>query len=72
MPGSRAIFTGKSQRYQGIVTPLGAGLVEQARIRLALLVGRLPSQVSDGDTIEYLARGDKDARTYIAAKQRPT
>lgn len=68
--GRQSIFRGKDKlhgRLQGILTPLGMARFEAARVRLARLTGRKAKDVSDGDTIEYLARGEDETRVYLGA-----
>lgn len=68
----KSVFVGKVKgkefRRQGLLTPEGSGDFELARERLAKLVGWPPDSVSDGDTMEYLARGDKDTRAYLRSR----
>ena len=67
--GRRAIFPGKSSpgadRVQGVLSPVGSKAFEQARARLAAMTQREPEQVSDADTIEYLARGENATRKLL-------
>lgn len=67
--GRRAIFPGKmaagADRVQGVLSPIGSKAFEQARARLAKLTAREPEQVSDADTIEYLARGETATRRFL-------
>lgn len=62
-----SIFGGKvdGSRYQGVVSVAGSIRVEAMRDRLAKLAGRLPEQTSDGDVLEYLARGEKETQRII-------
>lgn len=55
----------KSDRVQGILTPVGTRRFEHARQRLARLAGRETELVSDGDVIEYLARGEVETRKIL-------
>lgn len=56
-------------RVQGGLTSAGASAFELARVELFQLVtkvtGRMPAGVSDGDTIEYLARGRRVTRAIL-------
>ncbi len=69
------IFEGKSpaDRVQGLLTAQGMGDFESARTDLARMASLRPGQVSDGDTIDFLARsyarGPKDPFYYIRARQ---
>ena len=67
--GHRSIFRDKKggDRLHGIVTKVGSAKFELHRARLALLASRTPDEVSDADTIEYLARGEADTRAYLKA-----
>jgi hypothetical protein len=60
---------GVGDRVQGNITPVGSSRFEQARKRLAKLADREVEQVSDGETIDYLARGH-DATVKFLEKQR--
>ena len=68
--GRRAIFRGKENgvRVQAIITKNGGRWFEEARKRLAKLVGAQAADVSDADTVEYLARGDENTRLYLDEK----
>lgn len=65
--GRPSIFRDKTggRRVQGYLTRTGAELFETARGRLARLAKRAPTQVSDADVQEYLARGDAATRRYL-------
>jgi hypothetical protein len=67
--GQPSIFGKKAggDRLQGNVTAIGSTAFEQARARLAKLVGWDVERVSDGDTIEFLARGETATRKYLIA-----
>lgn len=56
-------------RVNGILSHAGAVAFEQARKRLRELyreiVGHQPGSVSDGDCVEYLARGPDETRRYL-------
>jgi len=65
-----AIFRPKTKRYQGLVIPAAAEKFEAARAKLAALAGREPSEVSDGDTMEALARGWASAKREAEARKR--
>jgi hypothetical protein len=65
----------KDHRYQGWVTDIGRQRFEHARDHLADLAakylgGFAPASISDADVIEYLARGDADARRYLKAMRK--
>lgn len=65
--GRPTIFKGKKgDRYQGAVTPVGSRGFEAARKRLARLAGL--KTASDGDTIEYLARGHAASAKYLKTR----
>jgi hypothetical protein len=64
----RQIFRSKKPdgvRIQGWLTKEGAQLFEVGRRRLAKLAKLGADQVSDGDTAEFLARGEADTKRYI-------
>jgi hypothetical protein len=65
--GRESLFRGKTggDRVQGVLTPIGSGRFESARVRLARIAGREPERVSDADVIEYLARGEEDTRRVL-------
>ena len=65
--GRVVIFRDKvdGSRYQGVVTPVGAVAFEAARERLARLAKLKPTAVSDGDCIEFLARGEVETINYL-------
>lgn len=67
--GRASIFRNKSQRVQGLLTVRGSVRFEHARKRLAQLVDRDPEHVSDGDTAEFLARGEDETRRYLDGKR---
>lgn len=68
--GRRSIFRDKTGggRVQGELTAEGLLAFASARVRLAKLSGRELSQVSDADTIEFLARGRQETRRYMLAQ----
>ena len=80
MPNSFAIFTepdGRKKqeagdRIQGDITSEGSKHFELARKRLKWLyrqcMGATPPNVGDADTIEHLARGEANTRTYLRKK----
>lgn len=58
----------ESLRVQGELTPEGAVAFEKARSRVSRYLRRVTGRawsVSDGDTIEYLARGEEAAQKAI-------
>ena len=63
--GRASIFRDKVERVQGMITAVGAGQFEAARDRLSTLVKRHVGDVSDGDVIEFLARGEANTRAYL-------
>jgi hypothetical protein len=67
--GRASIFRDKEggDRVQGVITKDGSKAFEAARKRLALLARRPVTQVSDADTIEFLARGERSTERYLAA-----
>lgn len=56
------------RRVQGLLTREGTRLFKAARARVAGLWGKPQRIVSDGDVIEYLARGDDGTRVYLKEK----
>lgn len=66
--GRQSVFRGKKggQRIQGLVTRRGGECFEGARRDLARLTQREPTQISDADVIEFLARGTANTRDYLA------
>ena len=64
--GRPAIFRHKTVRLQGVVTKVGSVKFEHARRRLARLAGRDVDSTSDGDTFEFLARGEANTRRYLS------
>jgi hypothetical protein len=70
-PGRRSIFGDKDDgaRVQGMLTKKGGQAFEWKRQELAALyeriVGRSPGTVSDGDTIEFIARGEAETRKHL-------
>lgn len=72
--GRPSIFRGKTHDIHGLVTTVGSAAFEQARQELADLYaqvhGREFAAVSDGDTMEYLARGRAETRTYLEHAKR--
>jgi hypothetical protein len=68
LTGRASIFREKAggDRVQGLLTPIGSKRFEQARATLAKLAGRETEQISDADTIEFLARGEANTRSYLA------
>lgn len=70
--GQPSIFEDKSggDRVQGNISGRGSVAFEAARRRLAKLAGWEYERVSDGDTIEYLARGNNPTRIYLEIKSR--
>jgi hypothetical protein len=65
--GRRSIFRGKLRtlRVQGIMSRDGMRAFKAARRQLAKLAGVRIVDVSDADTIEFLARGAEDTRKYL-------
>jgi hypothetical protein len=65
--GRRSIFRGKEGgvRVQAIITKIGGQKFERARKRLAELAGWASKDVSDADTVEFLARGEAETMAYI-------
>lgn len=70
--GRDSIFREKigGDRYQGIVTKVGAAAFERARARLAKLAERDVAGISDADTIEYLARGEENTIAYLKGRSK--
>lgn len=73
---SGCLFGPKSSRtrFQGILSKKGGLALERARSRLWALYREVfgidPTRISDGDVVEYLARGDEDCRQELEAKAR--
>ncbi len=65
------VFKGKAteRKVQGIMTELGWRRFEVARRQLGAIymsvVGRELARVSDGDVVEFLARGEDETRRYL-------
>lgn len=69
--GRPSIFSpknGMGVRVQAL-TQWGSAEFEAARVRLAGIAKWEPTRVSDADTVEYLLRGERATKTYLAAKQ---
>jgi hypothetical protein len=68
--GRRAIFRGKEhgRRVQAIITKAGGKAFEERRKELAKLAGWKVADVSDADTVEYMARGPAATRAYLGVK----
>lgn len=68
-----SVFQGKDQdaRIQGLLTGRGMQFFEAARRRLHDLykrhTGREIENISDGDTAEYLARGEQNTIRHLQA-----
>jgi len=68
-----SIFPGKDPRtrIQGILTTTGGREFERQRRRLGALyteiTGLTIASVSDGDVVEFCARGDAATRAYLVA-----
>jgi hypothetical protein len=73
--GRASIFRGKENgvRVQGILTREGGKALEARRSELAKLcrkiLGHKPTNVSDADVIEYLARGETGTAAYLQAQK---
>jgi hypothetical protein len=68
--GQPAIFKNKTgDRVQGGLTPRGSIRFELARRRLAKLAGWDYEEVSDADTIEFLALGEALTKDYLAKQE---
>lgn len=61
--GPASIFHDKEAKIAGRVSKVGSGKFETARKQLAKLAG--VESASDGDTIEFLARGEEATRRYL-------
>ena len=55
-------------RVQGNLSRDAGEMFEDARLRLAVIVGRDPKGVSDGAVIEFLARGERNAKAFLKLK----
>jgi len=68
--GRASIFRNKKggDRVNGVLTARGSVRFELHRRQLARLVALDPEQVSDADVIEYMVRGEKETRAYLAEK----
>jgi hypothetical protein len=72
--GGRSLFEGKPKdsdhRVQGYLTDDGMTAFEAKRARLAGLLDLKPEQISDGDAIEALARGEMQTLRYLGRRRR--
>lgn len=75
--GRPSVFEGKdrsSKLVKGLMTPAGWLAFELARVDLgklyAAVMGSTIKGVSDGDTVEYLARGHRATKAYLRRKDR--
>ena len=66
-PGRPSIFSPKEEDIHGQVSRFGYARFNAARRALSNLTGRLV--VSDGDVIEYLARGHAETKRYLNIKE---
>jgi hypothetical protein len=68
--GRASVFRNKKggDRVQGTLTRRGSQRFAQARGALALMTERPVTTISDADVIEYLARGAKNTRAYLAGE----
>jgi len=62
-----SIFDNPIHRYQGNVSDIGRDKFEAARVRLAAMSGKPLIGISDGNVMEFLARGEKVTARIIAA-----
>lgn len=64
--GRPTIFVGpKTQHIHGSLTAEGSEAFERARAKLAAISKLPPAKVSDGNTVEFLARGERATRAYL-------
>lgn len=65
--GRPAIFRPKDRLHgiRAFMTADGEAALQVARVRLATLTGWDADEISVGDVVEYLARGEKDTRAYL-------
>ena len=65
--GRPSIFRGKDRTapLKGFLTTVGRQKIEEARKRLATLAGWKAADVSHGDVVEYLARGEVATVQYL-------
>jgi hypothetical protein len=65
--GRKSAFRGKKNgmRVNGTITEEGGRAFGRARLRLAVLMQGDPNSISDADVIEFLARGEKDTKSYL-------
>ena len=69
--GRPAIFPGKTgDIVRGGLTPIGTTKFEQARRRLAKLAAWEVEDVSDADTIEFLALGEEATAKHLERQAR--
>lgn len=61
--GPASIFHDKVAKIGGRISKVGSAGFEASRKRLAKLAGQ--ESASDGDTVEYLARGHENTRRYL-------
>ena len=67
--GRPSIFPNKKGgRVQGGLTDVGSKQFNVARGRLADLAGWKVKDVTDADTIEYLARGHEETKRYLQGR----
>jgi hypothetical protein len=64
------MFRGKhgGDRVQGNITPAGSIAFEHARRRAAKMAGWEVEEVSDADTIEFMALGEERARKIFESQ----
>jgi hypothetical protein len=69
--GRDAVFRGKNDgvRVQGVLTKAGGDAFEMRRVELLTMfeqiIGRPPTNVSDADTIEFMAVGERATRKRL-------
>ena len=70
--GRPSVFRDKNKRNRvvGILTDTGAEKFNAARQRLSVLSGMDVELVSDGDVVEFLARGANATREYLRRRKR--
>lgn len=70
--GRPCIFSPKDLTYpdrRAKMTTAGYAALQVAKRRLALIVDWPVESVSDGDTIEFLCRGEAGTRAYLAKRR---
>jgi hypothetical protein len=73
--GRPTIFEARTEGVHGNVTPVGKARLDDARRRLRALYREIVredfagSVISDGDAVEFLARGEVNTRKYLQTQK---